>query len=193
MEGQGFASPVFAAVVDMNHDGRLDVVTVGTAVKLALQIPGAPGTFSPVQTYEVQDEFDRQVAIAAAVADLNRDGRPDLAVGLVDGGMLVLENTVGFSDELFWRTETTVPHGPMALGDIDHNGWIDVVVGGAVYLRTGPFPGFFDYAYGTLPSREVYVPKHVVGHGTLIDFDADGDLDYLVADPYHGLLEVEGE
>jgi Bacterial Ig-like domain (group 3)/FG-GAP-like repeat len=73
-----------AALADLNGDGRLDIVVANCGTEfncfgnasVGVLLGNGDGTFRPVVTYDV----GRRRAYALAVADVNRDGRPDVAV-----------------------------------------------------------------------------------------------------------------
>jgi hypothetical protein len=63
-----------------------------------------------------------------AVADLNRDGRPDIVVGYVElPGSVYFNGGQGRSfREVSWNDGKGVVYG-MAFGDLDRDGWPDIV------------------------------------------------------------------
>jgi FG-GAP-like repeat/FG-GAP repeat len=74
-------------VIDVNGDGRPDIVIGGTtAVSVLLQNASKPGTFAAAANYPVT------LANEIAVADVNGDGRPDIIVAT--GPSEVVENGV---------------------------------------------------------------------------------------------------
>jgi len=80
--------------VDVNHDGRTDLVVAHGGwdyVGVYLQQPD--GTFSPEQLYYTgQQDFDASSGLD--VADINGDGLPDIVLGSA-GGLEVLSQTPG--------------------------------------------------------------------------------------------------
>jgi hypothetical protein len=187
----GFTSAVLVAVVDLNGDGRPDVLTLGTSLHVALQVPGAPGTFAPVESMPFTS-----YGVDAAVADFDRDGFPDLVLVHANGEVEILQTyvSVGELDVAPLPLRSAISARHIAVGDVDGNGWTDLVADDRVYLNDG-MPGYLTLAYRTLASGTAWDAGNVRTDGTghLIDFDFDGDLDYLVANPRLGLLVTAGE
>jgi hypothetical protein len=74
------------SVGDFNHDGKLDLVAVGTQLGLgagSLWLGNGDGTFGGTQAFSPAPVLDLQTGIA--VGDFNGDGHSDLAVVGTDG------------------------------------------------------------------------------------------------------------
>jgi hypothetical protein len=80
--GFGAAGGTAIVVVDVNGDGKADVVEVTLCnprncnATVGVLLGNGDGTFQPVKTVDLGSVF----AISVAVGDLNSDGKPDLAV-----------------------------------------------------------------------------------------------------------------
>ena len=195
---------VFPVAVDWDADGRKDML-VGLAdgtvrVFLNGNTDAAPvfGSSSVVQVGQPGAKADIDVGARAAVSvvDWNNDGRIDMVLGSLDGGVLVYlnESDAGAPD---FRTELVIQDGAgnlivpggrssVAAADLDGDGRKDLLAGntsGELYL-------YLNVGSDTEP--EFDAPRHVLADGvpidldatrsrpTVCDFDSDGNLDVLL-------------
>jgi hypothetical protein len=122
------ADAVDAAMADVNHDGRPDLITL-TSTTLAERLQRADGTFAPPNTI-----LKVQSGMALAVGDVNADHNPDIyVVGGRTGNTnapdhLLLGNaTGGFTTQPI--PETTVGYGDRVYPlDYNHDGLTDFLV-----------------------------------------------------------------
>ncbi len=187
------AHPSSLAAMDLNSDGRADLVTAngfndwgegghyynGTS-DITVLLSRGDGTFAP-ETYFV-GEGPRNVE----AADLDRDGDPDLVVGTVHGFTILVNSGDGaFSGETP-RLDLGSDPRFVAAGDLDGDSRRDLVAvtagevsGVSVLLNRG------DRTF--LPAQRSDAPG-VFGPIALGDMDGDGHLDLLAV----GDLDLNG-
>jgi Tol biopolymer transport system component len=170
------ALPDSVAVADLNHDGRLDIVIgrdtpPGGAVSVLLG--NGDGTFGAAADFTIGGAIIRSVA----VADVNRDGHPDLVVGS-DGIVSVRlgDGAGGFGANM--NSTVAGSHFGIAVADLDGNGVPDVVTtddaANTVSVALGNGNGTFGAA---TTSATGLTPRSLV----IADMNRDGNLDLVVA------------
>jgi FG-GAP-like repeat/FG-GAP repeat len=151
--------PLYAVAGDLNGDGRPDiaVANIGTpsdltkaSVSVLLQDPTRPGAFLPAVNYATQAD-----SIAVAIADLDGDGWPDLAVansGRLAGVCPPDCNSVNTGVSVLLQDGTTAGHfgaavnyaatgndfvTGVAVADVNGDGKADLIVlqAGGVFIR----------------------------------------------------------
>jgi hypothetical protein len=128
------------AVGDVTGDGRADVVAGAggnlpnaAVVIFAQQADGSLGAMSRLPSFDLPNVI--------RLADLNSDGRLDLVVGHREFGRLgvYLQSPAGLGNEQFY-TANTNEFGTLqlALGDINHDGRVDIVYGANLLFQLAP-------------------------------------------------------
>jgi hypothetical protein len=162
------------AAADMNGDGKVDLVVQATANEMQTYLGNGDGTFAnsgnyilslPIFLYAGQGSF------SVAVADLNGDGRLDIAAG---NGVLL-----GNGDGKFQGIPlSVVPNGSEAIGRFDNAG----APGMAVLGSDGYISILTNNGSGSLSVAHSYPLQ---GRGGIVltgDFNRDGNLDLVVID-----------
>jgi len=200
------------AVVDLNGDGNLDVVATGPQLGAVVWLGNGDGTFRPSVQYSNTGGGSSSVA----VGDFNGDGIPDLAVtngtayevyshdnDYPQCGGTTVSVLLGRGDGSFGQPvayETAFDPESIAVGDLDGDGKLDLVVLGGVGVNCGtssPTPlsillgkgdGTFqkamNFAIENLPEQQAGYPVAV----SLGDFNLDGKLDVVVGSGYEGAI-----
>ncbi len=155
---------------DFNRDGKLDLIVCEVSWCKVFLGTGN-GTFAPSYAYVTGQIFGSP--LAAAIADLNGDGEPDIAA----------ENFVllGIGDGSF-KGQTAIPT-PVAvnqstLGDFDNDGKTDVAV--MLPDATNDIYILKNDGTGSLTIAQTYSlqqPSYAIVNA---DFNGDGNLDLLV-------------
>jgi hypothetical protein len=177
--------PLAMVTADVNHDGILDLISVGDGVSVLLGKAGsksaAPGTFGTTQNYAVPG------AACLAVGDINGDGNLDVITGngsvLLGKGDGTFNIGPGFTGGLL---------SYVALADANGDGKLDIITANyasaySLYYRIyspaiNVLPGNGD---GTFQAPMTYVPPFNLQVVTVGNFD--GKLD-IVAGSTDGTL-----
>jgi hypothetical protein len=178
------------AVEDFDGDGKLDIAVANDAgISILVQDASAPGIFLPAVSYAAGSQ-----PTSIAVGDLNGDGRPDLAVanygspdGSIKASASVFLQDPAEPGKFLPATDyaTGVRSSSIAIGDLDGDGRLDLVVanpvtsgsngGISVLLQDTGNPG------GFLPAANypgISQPLSVA----IGDLNGDGNADIAVAD-----------
>jgi hypothetical protein len=186
------------AVADINGDGKLDIVAVFEhGVAVFLQDGTGGWSQSPPNAYALRGQFWN-----VAVGDVNQDGHLDLALNgqflgrsLPHGPDVYLgDGTGGWTPASNGLKVFQLHSHGIALGDVDDDGCLDLVVGGnatgridatayGLFLFTGDCRGNWTLQPDSgLPSEGLTFPRGIA----LGDLNHDGLLDIVVAHAAEG-------
>ena len=180
--------PQFLALGDVNGDKAIDVVVADWIANVSVLLGNGDGTLRPQQTSPIAPLND------VAIGDLNGDGKPDLAVSSYENITATVDVLLGNGDGTF-QAPVTYPagscYGPLAIGDVNNDGWLDVVTLGADHTSgiAGVLLGSGD---GTLrPITTSAMPPTEYQYGfALSDVNGDTHLDLVAGDPNGAGLSV---
>lgn len=189
---------------DMNKDGRPDLVmTNGQGHgNWYLMLNQSGGIFAEPTAYALPRRASDNwpwMAWGADVADVNRDGRPDVIVSLRSNrpaGIAVYLATSDGGYNLGEVLESYDGPEPVVMADLDGNGLSDIVTlhGGwydlGYYLRGS---NAFEPEVRVSVSLTAYPSSHYRPDGLAVgDINSDGCNDVAIADYQHGLLVRTG-
>ncbi|MBN1477591.1 VCBS repeat-containing protein, partial [Candidatus Sumerlaeota bacterium] len=172
------------ALGDVDGDGDLDIVT-GNVSNQRNRLYLNNGTTAPFSGVTGSDiTTDGQWTLAVALADMDGDGDLDVVAGN-DGQANRLYLSNGTADPFNGISGSNISgdtHGTwsVALGDVDNDGDIDVIVGNTLgqrsrlYLNNGtatPFSG--------VSGSDISTDTYTTFSAELGDIDGDGDLDFI--------------
>lgn len=166
---------------DLNNDGKPDLVTVNNNSRTVSVLLGqGDGTLAPRLDYA-----PKGAPRSLALGDVNEDGKLDMVLA-TDSDPLTLSVALGKGDGTF-ATSTDLPFqsnlgldgAPIALGDVNGDGKLDIVVTVAYTGEIGVLLGKGD---GTFPPPVRSIATGGGSAGILLrDLNHDGKLDLVTA------------
>ena len=173
-------NPISLLAADLNNDGVVDLATTNSNSHNVSVLLGQPATAGkPDGTFGEHAMFDVGLRPrTAALSDVNKDGRLDLAV--VNNQSDDLSILLGNGDGTFQKAAAfPLGRSPMAIaaGDLDHDGFPDLIVA----LRFDHLLVLLGWGNGTFHQTANYDPGDTPTALLLTDLNGDTHLDVIVS------------
>jgi hypothetical protein len=174
----------FAAIGDLDSDGKLDLVVANQyPVTLSVLLGNGNGTFAPKTDYSTTSG-----ALSVAIGDLDRDGNPDLvAVNRYSSSVSVL---LGNGNGTFRpKTDFGTAGNPysVAIADLDGDGRLDLAVADNAANTVSVLAGNGD---GTFAAKMDFGTGPTPWLVTVADLNRDGKPDLVTANGATSTLSV---
>ncbi len=185
--------PAGMAVVDLNHDGRLDVLAANDGGVPTVSVLLATGElqFAPPVAYpSAPGGRTGRKSQPLATGDFNGDGHVDFVVTTQYGGPFHISVSLGIGNGQFQAGVLyqvgTCPTSVSA-ADLDHDGVLDLAVNNFEGANVSVLLGNGD---GTFRPRTDFPASERPVSNVLADFDRDGHLDLASVDPVADVLVI---
>ena len=184
--GDGVANnPIIVKAADVNGDGKQDLVSVDrNGNTFSVFIGNGDGTFNARVSYSAGN-------CGLILTDINGDGKIDVLT-TISGASGNFNVSLGNGDGSFKAKVTYASSSnaqAIAVGDLNHDGIQDVVVGD----KTGILTVYQGNANGTFNAAVTYSKGNVTNVRediALADFNNDGNLDIVTNDGNDGTVSV---
>lgn len=195
-------SPAAVVMADVNGDGKMDIVEIGSDQTIAVLLGKGDGTFDPPNAYYVTGTAATPEALV--VADVNGDGKPDIIV--VNNAIATVSVLLGNGDGTFKAQTaaeaaagkgTPAPSYPVgngvisvAVADLDGDGFGDIVTAD---FTDNTVSILMNKGNGTFKPRTTVLVGNGPDYVTTADMNKDGKPDILVSDSNdNGFTELLG-
>ena len=183
-------NPAIVQWVDLNRNGRLDLVTIGAdetqSLRMRVYMNNSNHILTPSLTWE--SEIFGVTAGAIAFADYNSDGYDDFALTGLNANDELITYVVanGINTFIIKHILQSVYYGKPAWGDYDADGDLDLLVTGhsSSEGQLGSAPTtviYYQDENGFSIDQTLSIDSTGISFSQWGDYDADGDLDLFLS------------
>ena len=183
-------NPAIVQWVDLNRNGRLDLVTIGAdetqSLRMRVYLNNSNHVLVPSMTWE--SEIFGVTAGAIAFADYNSDGYDDFALTGLNANNELITYVVANGINTFIPTHILqgVYYGKPAWGDYDADGDLDLLITGhsSTEGQLGSAPVtviYYQDENGFSIDQTLSIDSTGISFSQWGDYDADGDLDLFLS------------
>jgi hypothetical protein len=181
-------NPSRLSIIDANEDGLPDLVVACAGGPSRVHINNGDRTFTSVGLFQTSR------ADALATGDVNNDGHVDIVVADIGYKRVVVllgDGKGGFSQPTGLVTTTKDNPWSSGLGDFDHDGKLDLVLGHRDDKQVLVYRGNGDGHFQTEQPKAIPIPKAAISM-TAGDVDGDGFDDFVATSTERGVTLVFG-
>jgi hypothetical protein len=178
-------SGIPVAVLDMNGDGRDDIVRLNLGIHLAIEYQTAPGMSFGHRTIGSMSLLEQWGMCAA---DIDNNGRPDILVaGAYDGIRTVMANADGSAYHIVQYDDPPTFAQAVNFAGINADNWLDAFIcnddgTSQVFLNTADSQGTLAFTPQAMPLATVPVSDDSGNYGSVwCDVDNDNDPDLYIS------------
>ncbi|UJR09498.1 hypothetical protein I4U23_013736 [Adineta vaga] len=167
---------------DLNNDKNLDIIVANDGLN-RLEIYFGDGNYSPINRRTLSTGVS-SLPSYVLVDDLNQDTYLDLIVanpGTMNIGIFFGFGNGSFRQQIIYSTNNSITPRSLALGDLNRDNNIDIVIGGDTSSNIGIFFGSSNGTFSTMITYSI-ISQPFISSIFIIDLNNDNSLDIILTD-----------